>query len=181
MLFILTLEISGIYSPMVIWITGLPGAGKTTIAQLLNIQLRALNKQAILLDGDALRDALQQHTYDIESRKKLALTYSRLAKMFSEQGSIAICATVSMFDSVRDWNAANIENYLEVYVKVSPDVLQQKNQKKLYSKAEIGQEKNVHGFDLAIEEPKDPHLVLDNGGDILPEQQITRILKEMKL
>jgi adenylylsulfate kinase-like enzyme len=171
---------------MVIWLTGLPGAGKTTIAKLLLVKLRAQSRQALLLDGDALREALQHHTYDIDSRKQLALTYARLGKMHSEQGSIAICATVSMFDSVRKWNSDNIKNYLEVYVKVDAEVLQQRNQKGLYTSATTGEATNVHGFDLAaldhaIEEPKNPHLVLENGGEILPEQQITKILKGMKL
>lgn len=166
---------------MVIWLTGLPGAGKTTIAKLLLIKLRELEKQAILLDGDALREALKQHTYDIESRKSLALTYSRLAKMFSGQGSIAICATVSMFDSVRTWNAENIESYFEVYIKVPDDILRQRNQKNLYSSATSGETSNVHGFDLAVEEPKAPNLVLFNDGNLAPEKLVLNILEEITL
>jgi adenylylsulfate kinase-like enzyme len=166
---------------MVIWLTGLPGAGKTTIAKLLLVKLRAQHQQALLLDGDALREALQQHTYDIDSRKQLTLTYARLGKMHSEQGSIAICATVSMFDSVREWNAENIENYFEVYIKVSDDVLRQRNQKNLYSSATSGEMSNVHGFDLAIEEPKAPNLVLVNDGNLAPEVLVLKILEEITL
>ena len=166
---------------MVIWITGCPGAGKTTIANLLLKQLRNKSQQSVLLDGDAMRKALQINTYDIESRKALALTYARIAKMFSEQGSIAICATVSMFDSVRQWNADNIVDYFEVYVKVNDAVLHQRDQKKLYSEGAKGNQVNVVGFDIAMEEPKNPNLVLNNDGHVKPEYLVNQILEKITL
>ena len=168
---------------MVIWLTGLPGAGKSTIAKILLHRLRDLGKQAVLLDGDALRDALQMHAYDIDSRKSIALTYGRLGQMFSQQGSIAICATVSMFDSVRAWNAENISDYLEVYIKVSDEVLQARNQKGLYSTSTTGDAANLHGFDFAaikkIETPKSPHLVINNDGLEDPNILVDTILAQI--
>lgn len=161
---------------MVVWLTGLPGAGKTTIGQILLDKLRALDKQSLMLDGDKLRAALGQNSYDIDSRKSIAFTYGRLGQMFSNQGSIAICATVSMFDEVRAWNAQNITNYLEVYVKVSPEILLQRNQKNLYSEAEAGSGVNIIGFDIAFEEPKTPDLVLINDGKVSPESLADQIL-----
>jgi adenylylsulfate kinase-like enzyme len=168
---------------MVIWLTGLPGAGKTTIATLLLERLHILGKQTLLLDGDALRNALQLSNYDTDSRKKTALTYARLGKMFSIQGSIAICATVSMFDSVRQWNADNISDYFEVYIKVSDEVLIARNQKGLYSTNTTGEATNVHGFDLAaikqIETPKTPHLVINNNGLESPDVLVDKILAQI--
>ncbi len=164
---------------MVVWITGLPGAGKTSIAKQLLEQIREKQVQVLMLDGDQLREALQNLTYDSESRKQLAFTYARLAKMFSEQGSIAICATVSMLDSVREWNAKSIDDYLEVYVKVDPEILMQRNQKKLYSRATAGELDNVHGFDLEIEEPKNPHVVLDNDGITSISALVDKILEKL--
>ncbi|WP_158968183.1 adenylyl-sulfate kinase [Paraglaciecola sp. L3A3] len=165
---------------MVIWLTGLPGAGKTTIGQILLYKLRALNKQSLLLDGDKLRAALEQNNYDLESRKSIAFTYGRLGQMFSNQGSVAICATVSMFDDVRAWNAQNISSYLEVYVKVSPEVLHQRNQKNLYSDAETDNAVNIVGFDIAVQEPKSPDLVLVNDGEVSPESLADQILNLIK-
>lgn len=162
---------------MVIWITGLPGSGKTTIAKALYKQLIALNEQVVLLDGDALREALNNKQYENAARKELALTYSRLAKMHSKQGQIAICATVSMFDEVRDWNRENIENYFEVYLKVSEQVLLERNQKDLYNKAAQGLVQNMLGFDLDFEEPKHPNLVFNNDGQLTPKQIIEKILE----
>jgi adenylylsulfate kinase-like enzyme len=168
---------------MVIWLTGLPGAGKTTIATLLIEKLRLLGKQSLLLDGDALRDALQMKGYDSDSRKAIALTYARLGQMFSEQGSIAICATVSMFDSVRDWNAANISDYFEVYIKVSDEVLIARNKKDLYSTITTGAAVNTHDFNLAgikhMETPKIPHLVINNNGLEAPVVLVEKILAKL--
>jgi adenylylsulfate kinase-like enzyme len=168
---------------MVIWLTGLPGAGKTTIATLLLERLRLLGKQALLLDGDALRNALQMQSYDTDSRKTIALTYARLGKMFSQQGSIAICATVSMFDSVRQWNTENISDYLEVYIKVSDEVLMARNQKGLYSNKISGEVTKKHGFDLAalkqIEIPKTPDLVIINDGLETPDVLVDKVLNQI--
>ena len=168
---------------MVIWITGLPGAGKTTLANILLERLRNEGKQTVLLDGDALRNALQMKIYDTDSRKTIALTYARLGKMFSQQGSIAICATVSMFDSVRQWNLENISDYLEVYIKVSDEILMVRNQKGLYSTSTAGEPVNEHGFDLAslkqMEMPKSPHLVIENDGLESPKILVERILAKI--
>jgi adenylylsulfate kinase len=79
----------------VIWITGLSGAGKTTLAQAL---LPMLPQPRLLLDGDAVREALALLAggYAREDRLKLALTYARLAKLAADQGVAVICATISM-------------------------------------------------------------------------------------
>jgi adenylylsulfate kinase-like enzyme len=168
---------------MVIWLTGLPGAGKTTLANILLDRLRNLGKHTLLIDGDQIRDVLQMHAYDTDSRKKVALTYARLGNMFSMQGSIAICATVSMFDSVRKWNTENISDYLEVYIKVSDDVLQARNQKGLYTTTSAGEISSENGFNLAdienIETPKNPHLVINNNGLESPAVLVDKILAKV--
>lgn len=74
-----------------------------------------------------------------------------------------ICCTISMFDCIRDWNRENIENYREIYVKVSMEVLKKRNQKGLYS---FGQnDKETAGIHVDIEEPKKPDMILENEGD----------------
>jgi adenylylsulfate kinase-like enzyme len=98
--------------------------------------------------------------------------------MFSEQDCMTICSTVSMFDSVRDWNRENITDYFEVYIKVPFEILQQRNQKNLYAQTAKDTSKNVLGFDIAIaiEEPKNPDLTLINDGSHTPQILVEKIL-----
>jgi adenylylsulfate kinase len=164
---------------MVIWITGLPGSGKTTIATKLLEKLRSHELQSVLLDGDELRTALNKFNYDKESRQNLAFTYAKLSRMLSLQGTIVICATVSMFHSVRAWNRENNVNYYEVYIKVTAETLMIRNQKQLYSDASDNKLENVPGINQKIEEPKNPDLVINNGEGSDVEELVSLIYEKI--
>ena len=115
------------------WITGLSGAGKTTIGTLLYSHLKKNKDNVIFLDGDALRKIFGvTDKYSISERKILAMSYSRLCKYFVEQNIDVVIATISMFHEVREWNCKNIENYNEIYIKVPIQTLINRDQKKLY-------------------------------------------------
>ena len=103
----------------VVWITGLSGAGKTTLARALQ---RAL-PGSLLLDGDELREALgaSGHGFDAESRRRLALTYARLAGRLARQGATVIVATISLFHDLHAWNRANLPGYVEIFLDVPED------------------------------------------------------------
>ena len=101
----------------VIWITGLSGAGKTTLAEELNVLLQKKHMHPILLDGDVLRNifakgSVVKESYDRNSRINLALKYGILSKTLSTQGFTVIIATISMFNEIYVWNRTNIKNYL---------------------------------------------------------------------
>jgi adenylylsulfate kinase len=100
---------SQLASGAVIWVTGLAGTGKSTVAALAGERLAARGRRPILLDGDVLRDVLGgQLGYQPEARRALAERYARLAKELAAQGFDVICATISMFHAVQAWNRANI-------------------------------------------------------------------------
>ena len=150
----------------VIWITGLSGAGKTTVAEQLTLRIREGGLQPIRLDGDILRDLFKNsevisETYNREARIKLALKYAHLCKTLSSQGFTVIIATVSMFREVYAWNRANLPNYFEVYLKVPLDELRLRDPKKIYQRYDAGELNNVAGLDLCIDEPLEPHVTLD--------------------
>ncbi|GAB6057110.1 adenylyl-sulfate kinase [Desulfonatronum parangueonense] len=116
----------------VIWITGLSGAGKTTLAKTL---LPHLPSPAVLLDGDELRSALGMAGtgFDRDSRLNLALSYARLARLLAVQGLTVVVATISLFHSVHDWNRANQPNYLEVWLDVPEAECRRRDPKGLYA------------------------------------------------
>ena len=150
----------------VIWITGLSGAGKTTVAEQLTLRIREGGLQPILLDGDILRDLFKNtevigETYRREARIKLALKYARICKILSSQGFTVVIATVSMFREVYGWNRANLPNYFEVYLNVPLDELRLRDPKKIYQRYDAGELNNVAGLDLQIDEPLEPHVTLD--------------------
>mgnify|MGYP000692908248 CR=1 FL=1 len=135
----------------VVWVTGMPGAGKTTFADALAKQLKVQGRQDIIrLDGDQLREVFANTDYSVCARLSLAMQYAKLANMLALQGYIVIVSTVSLFHKVHQWNRANLPNYVEVYLNPSMDVLHNRNQKGLYTDAG----NNILGKDIAPEFPQ---------------------------
>ena len=116
------------------WITGLSGAGKTTIGNLLFKELKARKPNVFLLDGDIGRWAYNDQVgYTHREREIGAYRNSRVCKMIADQDIDVICCTVSMFDGVRQWNRQHFDKYREIFLDVPMDVLIKRDKKKLYS------------------------------------------------
>lgn len=145
----------------VIWITGLSGSGKTTLANAL---LPRLPPPRLLLDGDEMREALSPIAggYDVDSRKRLAHTYARLCKLIASQGTTVVCATISMFHEVREWNRLHLPNYCEVYLEASEAVLKERDFKKIYRET-AGQASHIVGQTIPPELPKAPDIRFQQG------------------
>ncbi|MCA9394931.1 MAG: adenylyl-sulfate kinase [Candidatus Omnitrophica bacterium] len=163
----------------VYWITGLSGAGKTTIAEALLKAIREAGQSAVFLDGDQLREVFgRREAYQREDRLDLALQYARLCKMLSEQGLTVICATISLFKEVHAWNREHIPGYTEIFLKVPLDVLRARDSKAIYSQAAEGKLQQVMGVDIPHDEPPSPDLEIVNDGSRSPAE-IARIIYEL--
>ncbi len=157
---------------MIYWITGLAGAGKTTIGKLLYEKIRKEKNNVVILDGDALREAIAPDLgYTSEDRHESALRNSRLCKLIADQGIDVICCTISMFEDVRKWNRKNNKYYMEIYVKVPLEVLKVRNQKKLYTYCTS----ELVGFGVDMEEPTNSDCILLNDGSKSPYELLEEI------
>ena len=162
----------------VIWITGLSGAGKSTIARAAVKQLRAQGEQPVLIDGDEIRDAIRDpHTgHDPASRLVNAYRICRLARLLADQEHTVIVATMSIYHEIHSWNRHNYPNYFEVWVEVSLDALQSRDARGLYSRAKNGEKSNVPGLDLDYELPLNPDLILTNNPPLCDPEELAEQL-----
>jgi adenylylsulfate kinase-like enzyme len=150
----------------VIWITGLSGAGKTTLADATSSRLRSEDEHVVQLDGDSLRavfgaaDATAQN-HGREGRLALAMRYAHLCQILAHQGLTVVIATISLFREVHAWNRSNLPGYLEVYLKTPLHELRRRDPKGIYSRFDAGALANVAGLDLPVDEPASADVVFD--------------------
>lgn len=162
----------------VFWLTGLSGAGKTTIAKLLVNKLKQANFLVLLLDGDQLRDILgQQFGHTQEDRQKLSMIYARLCQSLSAQGSHIVCATISLFHETQAWNRKHIPHYLEAYIRVPLETLQERDSKKIYQEYAQSTKSPIAGLHYEIEEPLSPDIILNNYDKMTPENAAEQIFQ----
>lgn len=166
---------------MIVWITGISGAGKTTLGKRLVSEFKKLGRNIIFLDGDELRSVFKSENtsihYDRTSRIEIALKYSRLCALLSKQGTDVVIATISMYREVFEWNSKNLSDYYEIFLDVPNNIVMDRDAKGIYTDYQTGKIKNVAGFDLKVDLPRDPALVIKNYGQIDPAFAVRQILE----
>lgn len=149
----------------VLWLTGLSGVGKSTVSHHLRQIATQADIPVLFLDGDELRRLFAaQAGHDLGARLRLAHSYGALCQALSERGANVTCATMSMFHAVQDWNRANIPRYYEVLLRAPLDELERRDPKGLYRRARDGQIGHVVGLHIPVEEPRQPHMCIENHG-----------------
>src|SRR5579863_10310577 len=161
----------------VFWITGLSGAGKTSVGRELCDRLRAAGGKVTWLDGDDLRSAIAEDLgHNASDRRRSAMRNARLCRLLADQGADVVCATISLFHEVQRWNRENIPGYREIYLRVPIEELRRRNSKGIYAGAQRGDTRDVVGLDVPAEAPEAPDLVLDNYGPLDVAMAVDRIL-----
>lgn len=161
----------------VYFFTGLAGAGKTTIGGLFYQKLRERKCNVFLADGDQTRSIFGRSGYSTEARKDAARRGFRLWRELAEQGIDVVVCSIAMYDEIRIWNRENIENYKEIYIKVTRDTLYRRDQKHLYSSGR----KEVVGVDLPYDEPQNADVVVQNDGGESPGEIVERLQRLLGL
>lgn len=151
-------------SPRVLWFTGLSGAGKSTIANLVERKLHALGRHTYLLDGDNVRHGLNRDLGFTEAdRVENIRRVAEVAKLMLDAGLITLVSFISPFRAERDMarSLAGDGNFLEIYIDAPLALAEQRDPKGLYQKARRGELKNFTGIDSPYEPPVTPELHID--------------------
>ena len=161
-----------------IWLTGLSGSGKSTIANALEQTLFANGVHCYVLDGDNLRHGLNMDLgFTPEDRAENVRRVSEVAKLMVDAGLIAISALVSPFEADRNRAKSLFDEneFVEIFVDTPIEICQQRDPKGLYKKSAAGQIPNFTGVGQEYERPKNPDLVLDGTAPI--DENVAKIVK----
>ena len=168
--------------PAAIWLTGLSGAGKSTVANLVEKRLFAMGKHTYLLDGDNVRHGLNRdlgftEADRVENIRRVAET----ARLFVDAGMIVLCSFISPFRSERNLAREMLEpgEFIEVFVDTPLHVAERRDPKGLYKKAREGRIKNFTGIDSPYEPPEQPEITLA-GGMAAPEDLADRVIEYLR-
>ena len=150
--------------PALLWFTGLSGAGKSTIANLVEKKLHALGKHTFVLDGDNVRHGLNRDLgFTAGDRVENIRRVAEVAKLFVEAGLITLVAFISPFRAEREMARELVEpgEFIEIFVDTPLDACERRDPKGLYKKARRGELQNFTGLDSPYEPPHHPELILD--------------------
>jgi bifunctional enzyme CysN/CysC len=164
--------------PAVLWLTGFSGAGKSTIANLVEQRLHAAHHHTMLLDGDNVRHGLCRDLGFTEAdRVENIRRAGEVAKLMTECGLIVICSFISPYRAEREMvrNLFSIGEFIEIFVDTPIEECIRRDPKGLYAKAQAGKIKNFTGVDSPYEAPQSPDIHLGTV-DQAPEQLAERIV-----
>ena len=163
-----------------IWLTGLSGAGKTTLARLVEQRLRVLEYNVEMLDGDVVRTHLSKGLgFSREDRDVNIKRIAFVCNLLTRNGVVCIAAAISPYREAREWARREIGNFVEVYVKCPVEVCRQRDVKGLYKQVEEGKIKGFTGIDDPYEEPEHPELVIETDKETI-EESVTRVFDRLE-
>ncbi len=163
----------------VIWFTGLPSSGKSTVAHHLEKELFERGIRSYVLDGDNVRHGINSNLgFSREDRKENLRRIAELSKLFVDAGIVVLAAFVSPYQEDRIFirDTVGSDNFFEIYVKCSVDTCEKRDPKGHYKKAREGVIKNYTGVSAPYEEPESPDIVLDTE-ELDVESSIKKILE----
>ncbi|MHC4873653.1 MAG: sulfate adenylyltransferase subunit CysN [Planctomycetota bacterium] len=167
--------------PSVVWLTGLSGSGKSTVAKELEKKLFFLGRACYILDGDNIRHGLNRDIgFSAEDRTENIRRIGEVAKLFNDAGLIIITAFISPYREDRD-NARAIvgDNFLEVFVDTPLEICEERDPKGLYKKARAGEITSFTGISAPYEAPLEPEIILHTE-KMSPEDAAAQIIADLR-
>ena len=165
----------------VVWFTGCPASGKSTLANLLEARLKEINDRYVqILDGDVVRkDLTRDLGFSKKDRDENIHRVTFVAELLSKNGVATLVSFVSPYSEARDIARKRCHNFVEVYVKCSRSELIKRDPKGLYKKALKGEIKKFTGISDPYEEPTDPELIVETD-KYNPEQCLEMIINKLR-
>ena len=162
-----------------VWFTGLSGAGKSTIAEVLVRKLRERNMKVELLDGDVVRTNLSKGLgFSKEDRDTNIRRIAFVCHLLSRNNVCAVAAAISPYRAIRDEARALIGDFVEVFVNTPLEECERRDVKGLYAKARAGELKQFTGIDDPYEEPLNPEVVCFTTRET-PEESANKIMQKL--
>lgn len=162
----------------IVWFTGLPASGKSTLAERTRAHLRSCGRAAVVLDGDAVRGALGEHLYGDGERDAFYDKLADLAALLAGQDVIALVAATAPRRAHRDRARATGSPFVEVWVRAEVAQCEQRDPKGLYARARRGEISSLPGIGTPYEAPEHPDVIADGGRDGAAVAAIARLLVE---
>jgi bifunctional enzyme CysN/CysC len=164
-----------------LWFTGLPGAGKSTIAAAVEERLVQAGRPAFLLDGDNLRHGLNGDLgFDEEARRENVRRTAHVARLLAESGTIALVSLVSPYAADREaaaaLHAADDLGFVEIFVDAPLELCEERDPKGLYARARAGELAGLTGVGAPYQAPSEPDLVLGSSEETV-EREVERVLE----
>lgn len=147
----------------VLWMYGLSGAGKSTVAAALERKLHEQGRFVVILDGDNFRHGLNSDLgFSDDDRRENVRRISEVAKMFSSQGVIVLVSVITPKEALRQQAREIIgDRFTEIFIRASYQICADRDPKGLYAKVAAGEIKQFTGKDSGFEEPRKPDLIID--------------------
>ena len=168
--------------PAILWFTGLSGAGKSTIANLVEKKLHAFGNHTYLLDGDNVRHGLNKDLgFTDADRVENIRRISEVSKLMVDAGLIVLTAFISPFTAERRMAREQLAagEFIEVFVDTPLEIAEERDVKGLYKKARAGELKNFTGIDSAYERPEAPEIHL-NAANLTVEEAAEQVISELR-
>ncbi len=172
--------------PLLVWLTGLSGSGKSTIANALEKRLFSDGYQTYILDGDNIRSGLNKDLgFDDNGRVENIRRIGEVARLFVDAGTVVITAFISPFEKERELvrEIVGADNYFQIFVDCPLEECEKRDVKGLYKKARKGEIKNFTGIDSPFERPMHPDLIVNtvtSSLDDCVDQVFDQVIKRIK-